>query len=452
MPIAVVVIFLVVGSVVFHFVSPWTFTPLASNWSQIDDTIDLTFWVTGFVFVAINLFMAYAVIKYSAAPGKRAAYDPENTKLETWLTVFTTVGIVAMLAPGLFVWGRFVDVPDNAMQIEVLGQQWHWSYRLPGADGEFGDVSAKLITKENPFGMDYDDPVGQDDVLISSPELHLPINVPVNLNLRSKDVLHNFTVAQFRVKMDMVPGMVTSLWFTPTKAGRYDLLCEELCGIAHHTMRGAVIVEEPEDFDNWVASNPTFSDTQVRLAYNPEPNSAAAQYAVCAACHGHQGEGMVVLNAPKISGQSEWYLRKQLENYKSGLRGSHKDDIYGQQMAPMSMVLFNDTAIDNVIAHIQTFPDNPAPKTIEGDIESGKKTYAVCAYCHGGNAQGTKAMNAPRMAGMTDWYLQRQLQNFKHGIRGQHPQDYYGKQMSFMARILQDDKKIDDLVAYINTL
>jgi cytochrome c oxidase subunit 2 len=161
---------------------------------------------------------------------------------------------------------------------------------------------------------------------------------------------------------------------------------------------------------------------------------------------------MVVLNAPKISGQSEWYLRKQLENYKSGLRGSHKDDIYGQQMAPMSMVLFNDTAIDNVIAHIQTFPDNPAPKTIEGDIESGKKTYAVCAYCHGGNAQGTKAMNAPRMAGMTDWYLQRQLQNFKHGIRGQHPQDYYGKQMSFMARILQDDKKIDDLVAYINTL
>ena len=452
MPIAVVVIFLVIGSVVFHFVSPWTFTPLASNWSQIDDTIDLTFWVTGFVFVAINLFMAYAIIKYRTAPGKRAAYDPENTKLETWLTVFTTVGIIAMLAPGLLVWGRFVDVPDNAMQIEVLGQQWHWSYRLPGADGEFGDVSAKLITKENPFGMDYDDPVGQDDVLISSPELHLPINVPVNLNLRSKDVLHNFTVAQFRVKMDMVPGMVTSLWFTPTKAGRYDLLCEELCGIAHHTMRGAVIVEEPEDFDNWVASNPTFSDTQVRLAYNPEPNSAAAQYAVCAACHGHQGEGMVVLNAPKISGQSEWYLRKQLENYKGGLRGSHKDDIYGQQMAPMSMVLFNDTAIDDVIAHIQTFPDNPAPKTIEGDIESGKKTYAVCAYCHGGNAQGTKAMNAPRMAGMTDWYLQRQLQNFKHGIRGQHPQDYYGKQMSFMARILQDDKKIDDLVAYINTL
>ena len=105
MPIAIVLIFLVVGSVIFHLWSPWWFTPLASNWGAIDDTIDLTFWVTGFVFVAVNLFMAYAVIKYRAAPGKKAKYDPENHKLETWLTVFTSIGIIAMLAPGLLVWG-----------------------------------------------------------------------------------------------------------------------------------------------------------------------------------------------------------------------------------------------------------------------------------------------------------------------------------------------------------
>ena len=452
MHMAIVLIFLVVGSVVFHLWSPWWFTPLASNWGAIDDTINLTFWVTGFVFVAVNLFMAYAVMRYKTGPGKKAAYDPENTKLETWLTVFTTIGIVAMLAPGLLVWGRFVDVPEDAMQVEVLAQQWHWSYRFPGEDGEFGAVSGKLITDENPFGMDYDDPMGQDDILVSSPELHLPLNVPVNLNLRAKDVLHNFTVAQFRVKMDMVPGMVTSLWFTPTKTGRFDLLCEELCGIAHHAMRGAVIVDDSQNFENWLAAQPTLNDSLVRLAYNAEPSAAASQYAVCAACHGQQGEGMMVLNAPKLSGQDDWYLRKQLENYKSGVRGTHKDDVYGQQMVPMSMTLFNDEAIDNVIAHIESFPDNPAPKTISGDIQKGKETYAVCAYCHGQQGEGIKAMNAPRMAGMTDWYLQRQLQNFKKGIRGQHPEDYYGKQMNFMARILQDDKKINDLVAYINTL
>jgi cytochrome c oxidase subunit 2 len=124
MPLAVVLILLVVGSLVFHFMSPWTFTPLASNWSQIDDTIDITFWVTGFVFVAVNLFMAYAIIKYRAKKGARATYDPENKKLELWLTVFTTIGVAAMLAPGLFVWAKFVKVPDGAMEVEALAADW----------------------------------------------------------------------------------------------------------------------------------------------------------------------------------------------------------------------------------------------------------------------------------------------------------------------------------------
>ncbi|MDP6994507.1 MAG: cytochrome-c oxidase, partial [Woeseiaceae bacterium] len=195
MPIAVVLILLVVGTLAFHFMAPlygWTFTDLASNWSQIDDTINITILVTGIVFVAVNLFMAYAVIKYRAKEGGRATYDPENKKLEAWLTVLTAVGVAAMLTPGLFVWGDFVNVPDDAMEIEAVGQQWHWSYRLPGEDGEFGDVRSQLITGDNPFGMDPEDPMGQDDILVSSPQLHLPVNVPVKVNLRSKDVLHNF--------------------------------------------------------------------------------------------------------------------------------------------------------------------------------------------------------------------------------------------------------------------
>lgn len=173
MPLAVVLILLVVGSIVFHFLSPWTFTPLASNWSQIDDTIGITFWVTGFVFVAVNLFMAYAIIRYRHRQGKRATYEPENKKLEAWLTVFTTIGVAAMLAPGLFVWAKFVEVPEEAIEAEAIGQQWHWSYRLPGEDGKFGKTDLKLITGDNPFGMDLDDPAGRDDVLISDAELHL---------------------------------------------------------------------------------------------------------------------------------------------------------------------------------------------------------------------------------------------------------------------------------------
>ena len=450
MPIAVLLIVLVVGSLIFHFVSPWTFTPLASNWQQIDDTINITFWVTGFVFVAVNLFMAYSIIKYRHRKGHKATYDPENNKLETWLTIFTTIGVAAMLAPGLFVWAQFVDVPDDAMEVEAVGQQWHWSYRLPGADGEFGNVDSTLISVDNPFGMDPDDPLGQDDVLIRDAELHLPIDKPVKINLRSKDVLHNFTVAQFRVKMDMVPGTESYLWLTPTKLGRFEVLCEELCGIAHHTMRSAVIVESENDYENWVAANPTYAQTTTRVAGNADVGRA--QYAVCAACHGQQGEGLAALNAPKIAGQEDWYIRKQLQNYKEGVRGAHDDDVYGKQMAPMAATLATEAAVENVIAYIQTLPDNPAEITVTGDVASGQRTYTYCAYCHGGNAEGLQTMNAPRMAGMTDWYLQRQLVNFRDGVRGQHPRDYYGKQMSFMGRTLKDDKMIDDVIAYINTL
>ncbi len=450
MPIAVALILLVIGSLVFHFLSPWTFTPLASNWSQIDDTINITLWVTGFVFVAVNLFMAYCVIRYKAKPDGRATYDPENTKLETILTIVTTIGVALMLTPGLFVWGEFVNVPDDAIEIEAVGQQWHWSYRLPGNDGEFGNVRAELITDDNPFGMDAEDPLGRDDVLIMNPEVHIPVDVPVKVNLRSKDVLHDFAVAQFRVKMDLVPGMETYLWFTPTETGTFEVLCEELCGIAHHTMRGAVVVDEQDAFEAWVASYPTYADTTGAVAGNA--SVGAAQYAVCAACHGQQGEGLQALNAPKIAGQEPWYIKRQLQNYKAGVRGTHEDDIFGRQMAPMAATLANDAAINNVIAHIQTFPDNPPPATVDGDVANGAKLYGVCAYCHGSDAQGIQAINAPRMQGMTDWYLASQLKNFRAGIRGEHPQDFYGKQMGFMGRTLQDDKSINDLVAYINSL
>ncbi len=446
-------ILLVIGTLVFHFITPaagWWFTDLASNWSQIDQTIDITFIVCGIVFVAVNLFMAYSVIKYRAKEGGRATYDPENKKLETWLTVLTSIGVAAMLTPGLFVWGEFVDVPDDAMQVEAVGQQWHWSYRLPGEDGAFGDTQIERVSGDNPFGMDPEDPLGQDDVLVFSPELHLPLNVPVKVNLRSKDVLHNFTVTQFRVKMDLVPGMETFLWFTPTEPGYYEVLCEELCGIAHHTMRGAVVVDEQADYDAWLAAQPTFAETQSPVLGNAQVGQA--QYAVCAACHGQQGEGLQALNAPKIAGQEPWYIRRQIASYNAGLRGAHEDDIYGRQMAPMAATLADDAAVENVIAHIQTFPDNPAPATVDGNVARGEKLYAVCAYCHGADGQGIQAINAPRMAGMTDWYLANQLKNFRAGIRGGHPQDFYGMQMGFMGRQMQTDEQINDVIAYINTL
>jgi len=449
MILAVVLVILTLGSVLFHFLSPWYLTPLASNWVAIDDTLDITFIVCGTVFLVVNLFMAYCVWKFRYDKNRRAEYEPENKKLEWWLTGITTVGVVAMLAPGLFVWAEFVTVPDDAVELEAVGQQWHWSYRLPGADGKFGAIESRYVSDDNPFGMEREDPAGQDDILIFSSEVHVLLDQPIKFLLRSKDVLHDFAVAQFRVKMDLVPGLVSYLWFTPTVVGEYEVLCEELCGVGHHTMRGWVVVDEQAEYDAWLAQQPTYADVLAKV-----PGDAVAgksTYALCGTCHGVNGEGNPQLNAPKIAGQGAWYLRRQLEYYKAGTRGAHEDDIFGRQMAPMAMTLGSEAAMENVIAYIETLPDEPSKHTVTGDLSHGEKLYTTCAVCHGKEGSGIQQVNAPRAAGMSDWYLVTQLKNFRAGIRGAHRQDKYGIQMRLMAEMLDDDE-IDAVVAYMNTL
>jgi len=168
MVVAIALVLLVVGSVVFHVLSPWYFTPIASNWGMIDDTVSITFWVTGIVFVAVNLFMAWCVLRYRARKGSAAMYEPENKKLEGWLVVLTSVGVAAMLAPGLVVWAKFVDVPKDAAVVEVLGRQWYWAFRFPGADGVLGTDDARFVSDKNPFGINPNDPHGQDDILMAA--------------------------------------------------------------------------------------------------------------------------------------------------------------------------------------------------------------------------------------------------------------------------------------------
>jgi cytochrome c oxidase subunit 2 len=450
MAFAVVLILLVIGTVVFHFASPWWFTPIASNWGMIDTTVIITFWVTGVVFIAVNLFMAYAVVKYRHRKGQRAHYEPENKKLETWLTVITTIGVALMLAPGLFVWAKVIDVPEGASEVEVVGQQWHWSFRYPGEDGEFGQVEHKLISRQNPFGLNPEDPAGQDDILVASPVGHLPLNTPVKLLLRSKDVLHNFTVAEFRLKMDLVPGMVTYYWLEPTKAGEYDLLCEELCGIGHHTMQGRVVVQSQQEFEDWLSTQPTFASLQTQA--EGDPVAGQAHYAVCSACHGAQGEGNKAVNAPKLAGQEWTYLERQLHNYKKGIRGSAEGDTLGQQMAGMVATLPDDKAVRDVVAYIGTLPDERPQATVTGDPNRGKSFYTTCQYCHGPEGQGYWTMNAPRLSGMSDWYMADQLRKFRDGTRGSHPRDLYGKQMAMMADLFHNEQALIDLVAYLNEL
>jgi cytochrome c oxidase subunit 2 len=250
--------------------------------------------------------------------------------------------------------------------------------------------------------------------------------------------------------MDMVPGMVTSFWFKTTREGSFDALCEQLCGIAHFAMRGRVVVEADSEYQTWLAKQPTFAQAKAAVAGDAE--TGKSQYAVCAACHGDQAQGNRDLNAPKLSGQASWYLLRQIQAFKHGLRGTSDQDTYGKQMAPMAQTLVDDAAMKNVVAYIASLPDTRPEPTVFGDPARGKARYENCVSCHGAAGQGIWATNAPRLSNMSDWYLKRQLQNFKDDIRGVHAQDFYGSQMRSMAKPLGDANAINDLVDYIHTM
>lgn len=259
MAIALVLVLIVVGSVLFHFLSPWWWTPIASNWDYIDNTIIISFWITGVVFAAVVLFMAYCVFRFRHREGNRAAYEPENKRLESWLTAGTALGVTALLVPGLFVWNHFVNVPREAADIEVVAQQWQWSFRLPGKDGKLGTSDTRDVSAENPLGIAPGDPNGQDDIVVEAADLHLPVGKPVKVLLRSIDVLHDFYIPEFRAKMDMIPGSVTYFWFTPTRTGTFQVLCAELCGQGHPLMHGVVMVDTEQDYLAWLGQQQTFA-------------------------------------------------------------------------------------------------------------------------------------------------------------------------------------------------
>jgi cytochrome c oxidase subunit 2 len=274
MAVAIAIALLVLGSIGFHLLSPWWRTPLASNWGSIDGALTITMWICAVAFVALNLFMAYSLFCYRHREGHRAHYEPENTRLEKRLTFWTAIGIAGMLAPGLLAWNRFVTVPKDAAIVEATGQQWQWSFRFPGQDGVLGTSDVRHITPDNPFGLNPQDPYGRDDRLIETGELHLPLNKPVKLLLRSKDVLHDFYVPEFRARMDLVPGIVTYFWLTPTRPGTYEVLCAELCGVGHYMMRGTVIVEPEPAFRAWLGKQPTYA--QIAAPASTEPPQTQA--------------------------------------------------------------------------------------------------------------------------------------------------------------------------------
>ena len=185
-----------------------------------------------------------------------------------------------------------------------------------------------------------------------------------------------------------------------------------------------------------------------------DPAAGKALFPVCTACHGPQGQGNQAMNAPKLAGQESWYIIKQMQLFQNDARGTAAGDMQGMQMAAMAKgpQLRSEKALADLAAYIGTFPDEKPATTVEGDIANGKTLYAVCAACHGQNAEGLEAMAGPRLTGQNDWYMVSQIKKFQKRQRGYHNMDHGGRQMQPMVMMLTDDKSINDVVAYINSL
>lgn len=174
---------------------------------------------------------------------------------------------------------------------------------------------------------------------------------------------------------------------------------------------------------------------------------------LCAQCHGAEGGGRQLYVAPSIAGLSQWYVELQLNEFRSGLRGLHFDDITGMRMRPMSLTLASEEDVKSVAAYVASLPKMKPEPTLEGgDTSRGQAVYALCGACHGAKGEGIQPMNAPALNHSNDWYLLSQIEKFKNGVRGSRPGDSIGVLMMNIARTLQTDEQIRDVVAYIMTL
>ena len=172
-------------------------------------------------------------------------------------------------------------------------------------------------------------------------------------------------------------------------------------------------------------------------------------YAPCVACHGAAGEGNPALNSPAIAGQDAAYLARQLEQFRTGARGSDPADTFGAQMRGMAGTLQDETAVADVVAYIGTLP--AAAAVAAGEVNrNGENQYnAACGACHGGRAEGNPNLNSPRLAGLDAEYLRRQYQNFANGLRGSDPDDTYGRQMQMMSSMLASEQDLEDVINFI---
>ena len=241
--------------------------PASDHGEKIDTMLEITIIITGIVFVITQIALFWFSFKYQERENRKAYYYPHNNKLELIWTVVPAIVLTVLVGFGLYYWFQITgEAPKNAQIVEVTGKQFNWEFRYPGKDGQLGKKYFKEVdeTKGNPLGQLWDDPANHDDIYTTG-EMHIVVNKPVKLLIYAKDVIHDVGLVHFRLKMDAVPGIPTTLWFTPKFTTRemrekygpdfnYEISCDQMCGRGHFGMRGTIVVESEAEYKMWLAS------------------------------------------------------------------------------------------------------------------------------------------------------------------------------------------------------
>jgi len=236
--------------------------------AEIDDMTVLVHWLMLVLFVGWGAYFLYVLMRFRSGANPRANYAGAKGKvskgLEVAVAIIEAVLLVFFAIPA---WAKRVAAfpsENEAVVVRVVGEQFAWNVHYPGADGRFGRTDPKLVSADNPLGLDKSDPAAKDDVTALN-QLTIPVNRPILVHLSSKDVIHSFGLYEMRVKQDAVPGLDIPVWFVPTvtteemrrKLGKpdfdYEIACSQLCGLGHYRMRGFVTVKTDAEFRDWLA-------------------------------------------------------------------------------------------------------------------------------------------------------------------------------------------------------
>lgn len=251
---------------------------VSAHGAEIDNMLAVIHIFMLILGVGWTLFFTVALIRFRKSKHPKAIADKAHSRVSNFIEMgVVIIEAILLIGFGFPLWAQRVAAfpeENKSVLVHAVGEQFAWNLHYPGADGIFGKRDPKLVSPDNPLGLDRNDPAAKDDITTIN-QLHLPLGKPAIIHISSKDVIHGFTVRQMRVSQDAIPGQNIPMWFVPKVVGNYEIQCTQLCGLGHYRMRAFLTVDTPEDYQKWLAEQAPQVSQKAEAAVNEQKPKVA---------------------------------------------------------------------------------------------------------------------------------------------------------------------------------